>query len=137
MTAIYSSTLDHAYIIGLGFLTRLTRSKLHPHQETTGRPWRQLHLRSGKRLWKKSLQACRLRVGSCTERSLVFKVRPDGLYKSRFCEQGFIQVAETDFGSTCAPGCRIPSVRIVLATATSHDWNVIQLDVRRHFFRVR
>ncbi|CAN0569747.1 unnamed protein product, partial [Laminaria digitata] len=54
----------------------------------------------------------------------VFKVKPDGLYKSRFCAQGFSQVAGTDFGSTYAPVCRIPSVRIVLAIAASHDWNV-------------
>ena len=60
----------------------------------------------------------------------VFKVKPDGLFKSRSCAQGFSQVAGTDFGSTYAPVCRIPSVRIVLAIAASHDWNVIQLDVQ-------
>ena len=65
----------------------------------------------------------------------VFKVKPDGLSKSRFCAQGFSQVAGTDFGSTSGPVCRIPSVRIVLAIAASHDWNVIQLDVRTAFFQ--
>ena len=30
----------------------------------------------------------------------VFKVRPDGLFKSRLCAQGFFQVAGTEFGST-------------------------------------
>ena len=35
------------------------------------------------------------------------------------------------------PSTRIPSVRIVLAIAASHDWNVIQHDVLQHFFRVR
>ena len=65
----------------------------------------------------------------------VFKVKPDGLFKSRFCAQGFSQVAGTDFGSTYAPVCRIPSVRIVLAIAASHDWNVIQLDVQTAFLQ--
>ena len=47
----------------------------------------------------------------------------------------FSQVAGTDFGSTYAPVCRIPSVRIVLAIAASHDWNVIQLDVHTAFLQ--
>ena len=55
----------------------------------------------------------------------VFKVKPDVLFKSQFCAQGFSQVAGTDFGSTYTPVCHIPSVRIVLAIAASHDWNVI------------
>ena len=29
-----------------------------------------------------------------------FKVKPDGLFKSRLCAQGFFQVAGTEFGST-------------------------------------
>ena len=64
-----------------------------------------------------------------------FNVKPDGLFKSRFCAQGFSQVAGTDFASTYAPVCRIPSVRIVLAIATSHNWNVIQLDVQTAFLQ--
>ena len=65
----------------------------------------------------------------------VFKVKPDGLFKSRFCAQGFSQVAGTDFGSTCAPVCRIASVHHALAIAASHDWNVIQLDVQTAFLQ--
>ena len=64
----------------------------------------------------------------------VFKVEPDGLFKSRFCVHGFSQVAGTDFGSTYAPVCRIPSFRIVLAIAASHDWNVIHLDVQTEVY---
>lgn len=52
----------------------------------------------------------------------VFKLKPDGLCKSRFCAQGFPQVDGTDYGSTYAPVYRIPSVRIVLAIAARHDW---------------
>ena len=63
----------------------------------------------------------------------MFKVKPDDLFKSRFYAQGFSQVAGT--GSTYAPVCRIPSVRIVLAIAASHDWNVIQLDVETAFLQ--
>ena len=59
----------------------------------------------------------------------VLKVKPDGLFKSQFCAQGFPQVAGTDFGSTYASVCRISIFRSVLAIAASHDWNVIQLDV--------
>ena len=47
----------------------------------------------------------------------------------------FSQLAATDFGSTYAPVCRILSVRIVLAIATTHDWNVIQLDVHDVFLQ--
>ena len=65
----------------------------------------------------------------------VFKVKPNGRFKSRFCAQGFSQIAGTAFGSTYAPVCRIPSVRIVLAIAASHDWNVIQLDVQIAFLQ--
>ena len=64
----------------------------------------------------------------------VLKVKPDGILKSRFCAQGFSQVSGTDFGSTYAPVCRIPSVRIVLAIAASHDWNVIHLDVQTEVY---
>ena len=46
----------------------------------------------------------------------VFIFKPNGLFKSRFCAQGFSQVAGTDFGSTYAPVCRIPGIRIVLAS---------------------
>ena len=64
---------------------------------------------------------------------LVFKVKPDDLFKSRLCARVFSQVAGTDFGSTYAPVCRIRSVRIMLAIAASYDWNVIQLDVQTAF----
>ena len=65
----------------------------------------------------------------------VFKVKPDGLFKSRFCAQGYSQVAGTDFRSTYAPVCHIPSVRIMLAIAASHGWKVIQLDVQTAFLQ--
>ena len=65
----------------------------------------------------------------------MFKVKSDDLFKSRFCAQGFSQVARTDFRSTYTPVSRIPSVRIVLAIATSHYWNVIQLDVPTAFLQ--
>ena len=63
----------------------------------------------------------------------VFKGKPDGVFKFRFCARGSSQVAGTDFQSTYAPICRIPSVRIVLAIAASHYWTVIQFDVRTAF----
>ena len=65
----------------------------------------------------------------------MFKVKSDGRIKSRFCAQGFSQVAGTDFGSTYAPVCRIPSVGIVLVIAASHNWNVIQLIVQTAFLQ--
>ena len=39
-------------------LTHQTRAKSHPREGTTGNPWRQRKLRSGKYLWKGSLKAC-------------------------------------------------------------------------------
>ena len=47
----------------------------------------------------------------------VLRDKPDDLFKSRFCSQGFSQVAGEDFGNTYAPVCRVQSVRIVLAIA--------------------
>ena len=64
---------------------------------------------------------------------LVFRVKPDGLFMSRFCAQGFSQVAVTDFGGTYAPVWRIPCVRVEFAFAASHDRKVIQLDVQTTF----
>ena len=90
---------------------------------------------------RKHVQRRRLRIVSAPKgRKIigsmwVFKVKPDGLFKSRFCAQGLSQVAGTDFGSNYTPACRIPSVRIVLAIAASHDWNVIQLDVQTAFLQ--
>ena len=65
----------------------------------------------------------------------VFKVQSDGLFKSTLCAQGFSQVAGTDFESTYAPVCRIPSVHIVLAIAASHDWNVVKIDIQTAFLQ--
>ena len=65
----------------------------------------------------------------------VFKVKPDGLFNSRLCAQDVSQVAGTVFGSTYAPGSRVPRVRIVSAIAASHDWNVIQLNVQTAFLQ--
>ncbi|CAN0490906.1 unnamed protein product, partial [Laminaria digitata] len=129
---IYPSTLDYAYIIGhplidipntreVSFTPRNHREAMASAQASEWQASMERELASmSKHDVYELIPAPKGRkiIGSMW----VFKVKPDGLYKSRFCAQGFSQVAGTDFGSTYAPVCRIPSVRIVLAIAASHDW---------------
>ena len=63
----------------------------------------------------------------------VFKVKENQTYKARLVARGWNQVPGQDCGSTFAPVCRLPSVRMVLAIAAEMDWEVRQLDVNTPF----
>ncbi|CAN0462903.1 unnamed protein product [Laminaria digitata] len=145
ITAIYPSTLDYAYIISHPLIDILNTREVSFTPRNHGEAMASVQASEWQASMERELANMskhdfyelipapkgRKIIGSMW----VFKVKPDGLYKSRFCAQGFSQVAGTDFGSTYAPVCRIPSVRIVLIIAASHDWNVIQLDVLTAFLQ--
>ncbi|GBE85505.1 hypothetical protein SCP_0800220 [Sparassis crispa] len=51
-------------------------------------------------------------------------------YKARLVAQGFTQVPGVDFNDTFAPVAKLASIRIILALAARHDWDVHQMDVK-------
>ncbi|CAN0205662.1 unnamed protein product, partial [Hapterophycus canaliculatus] len=60
----------------------------------------------------------------------VFKVKPDGTFKTRLVVQGFGQRHGIDCGGTFAPVCRISSQRTLLCIAASKGLHVEHLDVK-------
>lgn len=68
----------------------------------------------------------------------VFKViqSPDGSvrrYKARLCARGFLQEKGVDFEETFSPVVRYDSLRVLLATVTQEDLEMVQFDVRTAF----
>jgi hypothetical protein len=64
------------------------------------------------------------------------KRKEDGsiaLYKARMVAQGFKQIAGVDFLETFAPVARFTTIRVVLALAAMHDWELQQMDVDSAF----
>ena len=66
-----------------------------------------------------------------------YKYNPDGSIirgkeKARLVAQGFSQRPE-DYGSTYAPVAKTTSIRIVLAHAAHHDWEIFSFDVKTAF----
>jgi hypothetical protein len=64
----------------------------------------------------------------------VFKLKRDSdgniaRYKARLVARGFTQEHGVDYHETFAPTMRAIYIRVVLALATSHDWEVEQVDV--------
>ncbi|GBE86172.1 hypothetical protein SCP_0900490 [Sparassis crispa] len=51
-------------------------------------------------------------------------------YKARLVAQGFSQIPGIDFNDTFAPVAKLASIRIILALAAHHDWDVHQMDVK-------
>lgn len=51
-------------------------------------------------------------------------------HKARFVAQGFLQRYGVDYIDTYAPVARIPSIRIIIALAAHHDWDLHQMDVK-------
>ena len=47
--------------------------------------------------------------------------------------RGFEQVPGIDFGETFAPVAKFTTVRVLLALAAHHDWEVEQMDVKTAF----
>jgi hypothetical protein len=54
-------------------------------------------------------------------------------YKARFVAKGFSQVPGTDFKQTFAPVVQMSTLRVVMALAVQHGWELEQLDVPNAF----
>lgn len=68
----------------------------------------------------------------------VFRVKhnPDGSinkHKARLVAKGFLQRYGRDFLESFAPVAKTVSVRILIALAASHHWNLFQLDINNAF----
>ncbi|CAM9708497.1 unnamed protein product [Chrysoparadoxa australica] len=51
-------------------------------------------------------------------------------YKARLVVQGFTQRLGIDYSATHAPVSRLTTIRLVLALATHHDWEIYALDIK-------
>ena len=95
----------------------------------------ELHSHSVNGTWELvTLPANRKPIGS----KWTFKVKrtKDGLlerFKARLVAQGFSQRQGIDFHETFAPVAKLDSIRILLAQATIHDWEIHHLDVKTAF----
>ena len=68
----------------------------------------------------------------------VFKIKrnPDGSvnkYKARLVEKGYVQRYGIDYDEVFAPVARIETIRLIIALAASHGWEVHHLDVKTAF----
>jgi hypothetical protein len=63
------------------------------------------------------------------------KFRADGTF-DRWVFRGFTQRPGVDFNETFSPVVKPATVRMVLATAVSHNWPIQQLDVKNAFLHV-
>jgi hypothetical protein len=64
------------------------------------------------------------------------KTNMDGnltVYKARLVEKGFTQVEGIDYDETFSPGAKFQSIRILLAIAAFHDYEIWQMDVKTAF----
>ena len=73
------------------------------------------------------------------DRCLPAKVDKDGNIvkpKARLVGRGFSQVHAVDFLETYAPTPAASSVKLLVAIAVKNDWELRQLDVNKHSFRL-
>ncbi|KAK8597114.1 hypothetical protein V6N12_065590 [Hibiscus sabdariffa] len=68
----------------------------------------------------------------------VFKKKTDmdgnvQTYKGRLVAKGFRQIHGVDYDETCSPVAMIKSIRILLAIAAFHDYEIWQMDVKTAF----
>ena len=72
------------------------------------------------------------------ENKLIFKKKTDSdgnvtIYKARLVAKGFRQVQGVDYDETFSPVVMLKSVRIMLAIAAFHDYEIWQMDVKTAF----
>ena len=68
----------------------------------------------------------------------VFKLKrnPDGSvvkYKARLVAKGYVQRHGIDYDEVFAPIARIETIRLIIALAASHGWEVHHLDLKTAF----
>nr|GEU36166.1 retrovirus-related Pol polyprotein from transposon TNT 1-94 [Tanacetum cinerariifolium] len=78
----------------------------------------------------------KVRPWLCTKWVFKNKLNENGIVsrnKARLVAQGYNQQEEIDFDETYAPVARLESIRIFLAYACAHDFNLYQMDVKSAF----
>ena len=55
-------------------------------------------------------------------------------YKARLVAKGFSQTPGVDYDETFSPVAKIKSIRVLLAIAAFHDYEIWQMDVKTAFF---
>ena len=88
-----------------------------------------------KELFEEVMRPKNRRVVGC---KWIFKEKrgPDGeiqKYKARLVARGFTQIPGVDFTETFAPVTKFTSIRILLALAAIHDYEIHQMDVKSAF----
>ena len=63
----------------------------------------------------------------------LFKLKADKTYKGRLVAKGFRQTHGVDYDETFSPVVMLKSIRILLAIAAFHDYEVWQMDVKTAF----
>ena len=71
----------------------------------------------------------------------IFKRKTDAdgnftVYKARLVAKGFRQIQGVDYDVTFSPVAMLKSVRIMLAIAAFHDYEIWQMDVKSAFLNV-
>ena len=65
------------------------------------------------------------------------KVNPDGSIarlKAHLVAKGYAQTYRVDYSDTFSPVAKLTSIRLFISLATTHGWDLYQLDIKNVFF---